>query len=521
MPAEAAATGTAGLSHREVLGVISGILLGMLLAALDQTVVATALPAMAADLHGIEHLSWIVTAYLLTSTASTPIYGKLSDLYGRRHLLEAAIIFFVIASALCALAQTMGQLIVARALQGLGGGGLMAMAQAVIADVIAPRERGRYQGYFSAVWALASVGGPIMGGFFVQYLSWRWVFWINLPVGALAFLLCHRALAHLVAHRARRRIDVLGAVLLVPAVTSLLLVASWGGSEMPWTSSTILGLIAGGAVLVAAFALQELRAPEAILPPRLFSNTVIAVANVMSAIISMGVFGGAMLLPVFFQLVDGVSPGNSGVLLAPLMGGVVLGAFPAGQAMRWSGRYRWILFLGLPMAIVGFVLMATMDEATSPALSMLYTLIVGIGLGTTFPTLLVSVQNAAEARDIGVATASVAFFRSLGGAFGAAILWSILLWDLGRRLAAIGLTKAGLADDLLHGKVLHGRTAAAPMPAAAHDAVVAALGQSFHVIFLVIAAITGLGLVVLVFLKELPLRTTAHAAMHREVEPPL
>jgi EmrB/QacA subfamily drug resistance transporter len=514
MPPEATARGAVGLSHREIMGVIGGILLGMLLAALDQTVVATALPAMAADLNGIEHLSWIVTAYLLTSTASTPIYGKLSDLYGRRRLLEAAIILFVIASALCAAAQTMGQLVVARALQGLGGGGLMSMAQAVIADVISPRERGRYQGYFSAVWGLASVGGPVMGGFFVQYLSWRWVFWINLPLGALAFVLCHRALASLVVRRARRHIDVLGAGFLITAVTSLLLVASWGGTEMPWTSSTILGLLAAGLVLGAAFILQELRAPEAILPPRLFSNRVIAVANLISAIVSMPVFGGAMLLPVFFQLVDGMSPSNSGLLLAPLMGGVVLGAFPAGQAMRWSGRYRWLLLLGLPTAIIGFALMATMNAGTSPGLLVLYTVIVGIGLGTTFPTLLVSVQNAAQARDIGVATASVGFFRSLGGAFGAAILWSILLWDLDRELAASGLTKAGLAADLLHG-----RAGATQLDPAMRDTVVAALAHSFHLTFLVVAGITGLALAAVVFLKDLPLRTTTHAAGNREIEP--
>ncbi len=226
------AAAAAPLSYGETVRILSGILLGMLLAAFDQTVVATALPAIASELQGLQHLSWIVTAYLLTSTATTPIYGKLSDRYGRRRLLEVAIILFVLASVLCALAQTMGQIITARALQGLGGGGLMSMAQSVIADVVSPRERGRYQGYFSAVWALASGGGPIMGGFFAEHLSWRWVFWINLPIGTVAFALCHPALRHLVVRGGRRRIDFLGAALLTASVTAFLLVAAWGGTEM-------------------------------------------------------------------------------------------------------------------------------------------------------------------------------------------------------------------------------------------------------------------------------------------------
>src|SRR6185312_1018117 len=256
-------------SHREILVILSGVLLGMSLAALDQSIVATALPAIAGELHGLERLSWIVSAYLLTSTASTPIYGKLSDLYGRRVLLQIAIAIFVVASVLCAAAQDMPQLIAARALQGLGGG-LISMAQAVIADVISPRERGRYQGYLSGMWATASVGGPVLGGFFVDYLSWRWVFWINLPVGIAAFILCRRALARLASPRQRRRIDYLGATLLTAGVADLLLVASWGGTTFAWTSATLIGLMAAALPLVGGFMLQELRAAEPIMPPRLF-----------------------------------------------------------------------------------------------------------------------------------------------------------------------------------------------------------------------------------------------------------
>ncbi|MGA2088020.1 MAG: MFS transporter, partial [Stellaceae bacterium] len=279
MPAEAAAQPAPQFSHREILEILSGALLGLLLAALDQTVVVTALPAIAGDLNGLQHLSWIVTAYLLTSTASTPIYGKLSDLYGRRMMLLIGIGIFVAASAFCALAQSMGQLIAARALQGVGGGALISMSQAIIADVISPRERGRYQVYMSGVWALASLGGPVMGGLFVEYLTWRWVFWINLPLGIFGLILCNNPLKKLVVRRQQPRIDYLGAAILIPAVVSLLLVASWGGTEFAWTSPEILGLIGVGILLAAAFALQELRAPEPLLPPRLFIDPVIRIAS--------------------------------------------------------------------------------------------------------------------------------------------------------------------------------------------------------------------------------------------------
>jgi EmrB/QacA subfamily drug resistance transporter len=306
-------------SHREVLGILSGVLIGMFLAALDQTIVATALPTIARELNGAEHLSWIVAGYLLTSTASTPVYGKLSDLFGRRALFRFAIVLFVLASALCALAQSMPQLILARALQGLGGGGLITMAQATIADVISPRERGRYQGYISGVWAVASVGGPVLGGFFAEYLSWRWVFWINLPLGLAALGIAHLSLRRLPRQRLARPIDYPGAVLLVGAVTALLLVTSWAGVVAPWTSPTILGLALAGVALVALFIVQELRAAEPLLPPRLFRDRVVRIANIASFITSMAMFGATVFLPVFLQVVMGISASRSGMLVIPLM----------------------------------------------------------------------------------------------------------------------------------------------------------------------------------------------------------
>ena len=493
-------------SHREILGILSGILLGMMLAALDQSIVTTALPAIAGELGGFEHLSWIVAGYLLTATASTPIYGKLSDLYGRRLLLQIAIALFVLASALCGLAQTMPELIAARSLQGLGGGGLISMAQAIIADVISPRERGRYQAYLSGVWATASVGGPVLGGLFVDYLSWRWVFWINLPIGVAAFVLCRRALAALVTRRTRRRIDYLGAALLTLAVTDLLLIVTWGGTSYAWTSPRLLGLSALAPPLLAAVILQELRAPEPVLPPRLFANAVIGVASLASFIVSVAMFGGIVLLPVFLQLVTGVGAGDSGVLLIPLMGGTVVGAFTAGQRMRRTGRYKIYPLIGLSAAALAFALLAGMTEATAPAMAMVYMGMLGIGIGMSMPVMLVAVQNAAEARDIGVATATVAFFRSLGGSFGAAILWSLFLAALARGLAAAG---GGLGPDVLQG----GPDAAAHLPVAQRALLIPALVGAFHLVFAVAAGIMALSVVAALFLRELPLRTTpAHGS---------
>ncbi len=339
------------LSHREIMTTLYGLLLGMLLAALDQNIVTTAVPAIANDLGGFEHLSWIFAGYLLTSTASTPIYGKISDLYGRGPILIISIALFVASSAFCALAQDMGQLVAARALQGLGGGGMMSVTQALIADIISPRERGRYQAYFTGVWASASVAGPMLGGFFVEYLSWRWVFWINLPVGALAVVLCTRAFRKLPKPRlARRNIDYWGAVLLTLAVTALLLVSTWGGSIFPWLSTEVLSMLAVGFVLMGLFLLQEFRALAPILPMRLFANPIFNLANAVSFIIAISMFGGIVLMPVQIQLVLGISPGSTGLIMIPLMSGTVIGSFIAGRIMRRTGRYKAIPPVGIAAA---------------------------------------------------------------------------------------------------------------------------------------------------------------------------
>ncbi|HYC12917.1 MAG TPA: MDR family MFS transporter [Stellaceae bacterium] len=502
----------APLPYRDVLRILSGILVGMFLAALDQTVITTALPTMAADLKGVEHLSWVVAVYLLTSTASTPIYGKLSDLYGRRSLLQGAITIFVGGSLLCAIAQSMPQLIIARAVQGLGGGGLITLAHAVLADHVSPRERGRYQGYLSGVWATASVGGPVLGGFFVDQLSWRWVFWINLPVGAIAFLLCWRALRHISGRRERRSIDYPGASLLTGAVTSLLLVATWGGSQFPWLSPPIIALSLGGIALLALFLVQELRAIEPILPPRLFRNNVFRTANTVSFLVAMVLFGCTMLLPIFLQIVAGMRPGQSGLLMTPYMGATVISSFMTGRIMQATGRYKRLPILGLTLAAVGIALLATMTATTHVAAIAGYLFLIGLGFGFTFPVMLVSVQNAADPRDIGVASSAVNFFRSMGGSFGAAILWSVLIVALEHRLASGG---AAIGEDslaLLRG----GPEGLAHLAPGLKDAVLPALGFAFHVVFATAAAIAAVALAVAATLQERPLRTNT-AAVHRAV----
>jgi EmrB/QacA subfamily drug resistance transporter len=506
VPAPAA---SATLSHQQVLRVLSGILLGMFLAALDQTIIVTPLPSIAAELSGVEHLSWVVAIYLLTSTVSTPIYGKLSDLYGRRRLLQCAIIIFICGSVLCALTQNMSQLIAARAVQGLGGGGLITLAHALLADHVSPRERGRYQGYLSGTWATASVGGPVLGGLFVDHLSWRWVFWINLPIGALALLLCWRSLRHLPQRYERRSIDYPGALLLAAGAASLLLVATWGGSQYPWTSAPILGIAAAGVLLFALFLIQELRAIEPILPPRLFRNDVFRVANSASAVISMVVFGTTMLLPIFLQIVAGVSAAQSGLLMAPFTGTTVVGAFTTGWTMRTTGRYKRMPLIGLSLATLALGLLATMTSTTSHLAIAGYLTVLGYGIGMSLPVMLVSVQNAAEPRDMGSATSAVNFFRSLGGSFGAATLWSVLIIALNHELA--GRTGAQLAENsyaLLQG----GPDAIARLAPDVRAAILPALSDAFHVVFAAAAGLTLVSLLICTALNERPLRTNAGPA---------
>jgi EmrB/QacA subfamily drug resistance transporter len=488
-------------THQQVRQVVFGILLCILLAAIDQTVVVPAVPSIAADLNGFSHLSWIVSAYLLTSTAATPIYGKLSDIYGRRALLLPAIVIFVAASMLCGFAQTLLQLIVARALQGLGGAGLMAMAQAAIADVVSPRERGRYQGYMAGTWGVASVAGPILGGWMTDDLSWRWIFWVNLPIGVAAYALSSSALKLLVVRRQQSRIDYLGAALLAAVVTMALLVMSWGGSAYAWDSPTILGLCVGSALVLAALVVQEKRVAHALLPPRLFANGVFTRGVIIALLMTGGMFGATFLLPLFFQLIRGADASMSGTLIVPYLAANCLGAFTSGQIARKLGRAKIIIQVGLAASMAGFALLATLGPETPAVLSVGYMVLVGVGIGVCMPSTLVVVQNAAERRDVGTATGALLFLRSMGGAMGSTLVGAVLAGQFAAGLAARGVT---VAVDL--GALRGGEGTRIALPPAVQAVAQAALTEGFHMAFAVCALVMVAAYVACWGLRDLPLR---------------
>jgi len=497
---------SSGFTHRETLVIIAGLMLGMFLAALDQTIVAAALPRIAADLRGANHLVWIVSAYLLTSTAATPIYGKLSDLYGRKIVFQTAIVIFLLASVLCGLATTMGQLIAFRALQGVGGGGLIAVAHAAIADVVSPRERGRYQGYFASVFAVASVIGPALGGLFAGSLTWRWVFWINLPLGLAALAMSQVALKRLAAKRSHPRIDYLGALLIAAAVGCALLLTTMGGNGVTWDSPVAEALAAAALALLTLGIVQERRAVEPILPPRLFREPTFVVASAISVMAAAGMLGLIVFTPLFLQLLYGLGDGGSGLMLIPLSGGATVGAVSAGRLVATTGRYKVFPIIGLGANAAGLLLMASVTSATPLALATSYLVLSGAGLGLVMPVMLVTVQNVVKARDLGAGTASVDFFRSVGGAFGVAFFGAVLTARLASRLGAVpgheALGAAPAAVALLHA----GAGALNSAPAALHGAVVLAVMRAFHDMFYVGALIALVALVIALFLKEVPLR---------------
>ncbi|HXQ49608.1 MAG TPA: MDR family MFS transporter [Stellaceae bacterium] len=496
-------------THREILHMISGTVLGMFLGALDQTIVATSLPAMVGELHGMEHMSWTVSAYLLTSTTSTPVYGKLSDQFGRSALFRTAIAIFLVGSVMCGLAQSMLALILGRAVQGLGGGGLIALAMTIIADIVPPRERGRYQAYFTAVWSIATIGGPMLGGVLVDVLSWRWVFWINLPIGIAALLICGRALRRLPLPTHAPHIDYLGIGLLVPAIVALLLVTTWAGTALPWTSPIILGLVAAAAILVALLVIQELRAPDPLLPPRLFRENVVVLGSAITFLTGAAAVGATIFLPLFLQVVIGASASNSGLLILPLMLGLTVGATATGRLVRITGRYKLFPIVGLFLAVAGFVAMVGVARGTPSLVYGSVMAVLGCGFGPQGPAVMIAIQNAVELRDMGTATSLNSFFRSMGGSFGVALLGAILL---------AGLTQENGAN-LSAGNLLHGGPAMiAALPDAVRQTVIASFTHSFRYVYLVGGAMCAVALVCALFLKELPLRSRT-AAQRPDAKP--
>lgn len=423
-----------GYTHRQVLVIFSGLMLGMFLAALDQTIVATALPEIVGDLGGASHLAWVVTAYMLTVSISTPLYGKLGDLYGRKRLFQFAIVTFLVGSMLCGVSQSMSQLIGFRALQGLGAGGLIVLAQALIAEVVTARERGRYQGYFGALFGVSSVAGPLLGGFLTDNLSWRWVFYVNLPVGLVALVVTALKLPANGAPRSKPRIDYLGAALLAASVTCIVLVTTWGGEQCAWGSSLILSLIAVSVVLLGAFIAVERRAPEPVLPLHLFNLRTFAVSSAVAFIVGVGMYGTISYLPYFMQTVNGASATDSGLVLLPLMLAMLLASMVAGQSISRTGRYRIFPVSGMVIAAVAMFLLSTMGGDTSKTLVTGYMALLGVGLGFCMQTLILAVQNEVETKDLGVGTSAVNFFRSMGGSLGVAVFGAMFNAQFARNL---------------------------------------------------------------------------------------
>ena len=508
---QAAAADRQPFTHRQILLIFSGLMAGLLLAALDQTIVATALPRIVGELGGLDYYSWVVTAYLLSSTVCTPLYGKVSDLYGRRIMVQSAILIFLAGSLLAGLAQDMAQLIVFRAVQGVGAGGLMALTFAVVGDVVSPRERGRYIGLLAGTWAFASVLGPLVGGFIVDNMSWRWVFLINLPVGALAFAVTSSVL-HLPVVRRSHRIDILGAALLTASVSCLLLALVWGGTEYPWSSPVISGLLVGGGAMLAGFVFWESRVAEPILPLRLFRDPIFSVSSALGFLTGCGLFGGVIFLPLFLQVVTGVSATNSGLLLLPLTAGVVTGSVGSGRIISRTGRYRGWPIGGLALASVGMILLTFMRADTPLVWSSLFMVVLGLGVGATMQVTILVVQNSVDHRDLGVATAAAQFFRQMGGAFGVAAFGAIMNYRLATDLPALVPPRALAEVGGEISALLSSPAAIRALPEAVATGVRAAVEGAVHSVFVWAVPPMVIGFCLAWFLREIPLRETVGAA---------
>jgi EmrB/QacA subfamily drug resistance transporter len=468
------------LTKRQILVVFSGLLTGSFLAALDQTIVATALPTIVRDLGGASQLSWVVTAYLLTSTIATGLWGRLSDIFGRKRLFQLCILIFLVGSALAGLSQNMGELIAFRAIQGVGGGGLLVLSQAIIGDVVPPRDRGRYQGLFGAVFGVASVLGPLIGGFFVDTLSWHWVFYINIPFGIAALIVTSIALPDS-SPRLHGHIDYLGAALVGAGVACVVLATSLGGTTFAWGSPFIIGLAVAAVVLLVLFVIVERTAENAILPMKLFKLPVFAISSAISFVVGAAMLGSLTYLPTYLQLVKGASATNSGLQMLPLMAGLLLTSTLSGQLVSRTGRYKIFPIIGSALMAIGLYLLSTMGVDTSILVTSIYMLVFGLGLGLIMQILTVAVQNVVEYEDLGAATSGVSFFRSMGSVIGVAVFGSIFANRLDANLAGAG-TAAERAE---------------------------AYANAIDVIFLVAVPVALLAFILSWFLKEVPLRTTS------------
>jgi EmrB/QacA subfamily drug resistance transporter len=517
------------LTHKEILFVLSGLMVGILLAALDQTIVSTALKSIVEDFDGLAHYTWVVTAYLLTSTASTPLYGKISDLYGRRPVFQFAIITFLIGSFAAGAATSMEQLIAFRAVQGLGAGGLMSLTFVIIGDIVSPRERGKYQGYFGAVWGLSSVAGPLLGGYFSDHAQilgvtgWRWIFYINLPFGIAALILTSIFL-HIPKVKREHSIDYLGALLLVSGVSSLLLGISVYGPQDGWGTSKTLLSITAAIVLILLFIFQESRAKEPILPLTLFKNHTFSVTSIMAFIIGAGMFGAIIMLPLYFQIVKGDSATSAGLKLIPFMIGIVTMSIVSGKLITKHGHYKRFPIMGLALMTIGLAMLATLTETTAFWKLAIYAILIGAGLGLSMQTIVIALQNSVEFRDLGVATSANTFFRSIGATMGVALFGTVYASRLAHNLpieveklrvsnpaALVGATPEKFEALKDNTAVL--QTFAPELQAGIINAFV----NSFQVVFLTSVPITIIGFFIAFMLRETPLRTgVGHQAAKEE-----
>ena len=474
-------TAATPLDHATIRSIVIGIMLAMFLAALDQTIVATAMPTIGRELRDLEHLPWVASAYLLSATAVTPLYGKLSDIHGRRSILLLGIGIFIVGSIACALASSMLVLILARGLQGLGGGGLISLAQTIIADVVAPRERARYQGWIASVFVTSSVAGPVLGGFFAEHLHWSMIFWINLPLGLFAFWMTSSALRHLPRHERPHRLDLIGALLIVLASVSLMLALTWGGTRYPWSSAPIVLLVMGAAVASVLFVARLLTAAEPLLPLAILLNPVVSRGTAAACFI-MGTFIGlSIYLPAYLELVLGLTASGTGLALIPFMGGVVTGATLAGRLMGHLRRYKRPPIVGLAFATAGLLLLTWRPTSLSLLTVELIFVVVGVGMGTVLPVTTVAIQNAVELHQLGTATGTMNFFRSLGGAVAVAVFGAIVLGGI----VAPGANPENLAAIRGGGD----------------------LAGAFHRLFLAATAGVALGLASFLAMAERPLRS--------------
>jgi EmrB/QacA subfamily drug resistance transporter len=494
-----------------------GLLVAMFIGALDQTIMSTALPTIAGQLGGLSQLPWVVTVYVLGAAASTPLWGKVSDLYGRKSLLRTAIAVFIGFSALSGAAQNIGELIAFRALQGIGAGGVMTLAMATVGDLVPPRERGRYQGYIQLTFLLASLAGPLLGGLFVDDLSWRWALYVNVPIGLLALAIL-TAYLPAPAHRAAARVDYAGAALLAATVVAILLIATWGGSQYAWGSAQILGLIAGALTLLAAFLWRESRAAEPVLPLRLFRDRVFVTVSAGLFVTTLSLFAAIVFLPLFLQLVTGASAAGSGLLMLPLLLASALSTTVAGQIMARTGRYKVFPVIGLAAMAAGLLLFSTLGAGSSRASAAACMIVFGIGFGMVTQILMVAIQNAAAPREIGTATAAANLFRALGGAVGVAVFGAVFTgglrhWlpvELGGRIPR-GVSATGIQSTPGH---IH------TLPTAVQHAIAHAVGNSLHDVFVTAAPIALIGFLVVLSLRELPLRGRTNETTQRKEEPP-